>query len=79
LNRSAFAILPDAVTMISSKIRLPAVCIVSFPFMILLISMSMQSRMAIYVFLLAVILMTGAMGDPAGVPRPVVKTTICAH
>jgi hypothetical protein len=25
-----------------------------------------------------VILMTGAIGDPAGVPLPAVKTTICA-
>jgi hypothetical protein len=70
-------ILPAAAAMISSKIRFPADYSVSFPFMILLISMSMQSRIVKYVFLFAVILMTGAIGDPAGVPLPVVKTTIC--
>ena len=74
---SAFVTLPEATEMTSSKIRFPAELTFSFPSRILLTSISMLSFILRYVFLLPVILMTGAMGDPKGVPLPVVKRTIC--
>src|SRR5258706_16418270 len=76
--RSAAVCSPEAVATMSSKISSPTSASEAVPSAIRPASRSMCSEKSSVVRLLLEILITGTIGEPVGVPRPVVKQTSCA-